>query len=129
MEERGSTFTDRWFAEVWNKGNAAVIDEMMDENVIIHGLGLDGSGIEPFKLFYKEFIDNFRDIHVAVDRVLTEGEYEAARCTASAVDIHTGMDVSFSGMVMVRIKDCKAIEVWNNFDFLSMYLQLGQKLV
>lgn len=102
---------------------------MLDENVIVHGLGFDGAGIEPFKLFYKEFMDSFKDIYIEVDQVLTDGEYEAARCTARGVHSQTNMEASFSGMVMVRIKDGKAVEAWNNFDFLSMYMQLGQKLV
>ena len=128
MEEEESTFSHRWFMEVWNKGNTAAIDEMLDDNVIIHGLNFDGQGIEPFKLFYREFNDSFKDIHIEVEHVMTVDGYEAARCSARGVQRLSNREVSFTGMVMIKIKDGKAIEAWNNFDFLSMYLQLGQTL-
>ena len=35
---------------------------------------------------------------------------------------------SFTGMCIARIKDGKIAEGWNNFDFLSMYQQLGMQL-
>jgi predicted ester cyclase len=33
--------------------------------------------------------------------------------------------VEFTGMVIVRIKDGKFVEAWNNFDFLTMNQQIG----
>lgn len=120
----------RWFEEVWNNGNVNIIDELLDENIITHGLDTEGSGvgIQSFKVFHKDFTDNFKDIHVEVEQIIAEDDYEVARCTASAVQKLTGRKVEFSGIVINKIKDGKIIEAWNNFDFLSMYLQLGQKL-
>jgi predicted ester cyclase len=40
-----------------------------------------------------------------------------------------GKDVNFTGIVIARFSDGKIVEAWNAFDFLSMYKQLGQKLV
>jgi len=31
----------------------------------------------------------------------------------------------FTGIAIVRVKDGKIIEAWNNFDFMKMYKQLG----
>lgn len=129
MVLKESTLTYRWFSEVWNKGNVILIEEMLDENVRIYGLDIDTQGKEQFRNFYDEFNESFKDIHVEIEFVIRENEYEAAVCKARATQRFTGREVSFSGMVMVKIKDGKVIEAWNNFDFLSMYLQLGQKLV
>jgi predicted ester cyclase len=128
MAQKESSLSYRWFEEVWNKNNPAVIDELLDENVITHGLDAEGKGIEAFKTFYKEFTENFKDIHVQVEQVIMEDDYEVARCSASAIQKMTGRKVEFTGVVINKIKDGKVIEAWNNFDFLSMYLQLGQKL-
>jgi hypothetical protein len=34
----------KWFDEVWNKGRATVIDEMLTEHAVVHGLGPDLHG-------------------------------------------------------------------------------------
>ena len=128
MADKESSLIYRWFREVWNNGNTEVIDELLDENIITHGLDTEGIGIESFKTFYKEFTENFKDIHVEVEQVISEDDYEVARCSASAIQKMTGRKVNFNGIVINKIKDGKVIEAWNNFDFLSMYLQLGQKL-
>jgi predicted ester cyclase len=36
----------------------------------------------------------------------------------------TGKPVKFTGMTMVRLRDGKIIESWNNFDFMTMYKQI-----
>src|SRR5690606_19489571 len=41
----------------------------------------------------------------------------------------SGEKVQFTGMAIIRIKDGKIIEGWNNFDFLSMYKQAGFAMV
>jgi len=33
--------------------------------------------------------------------------------------------VQFTGMAIVRIKDGKIVEGWNNFDFMKMNKQIG----
>jgi predicted ester cyclase len=40
----------------------------------------------------------------------------------------TNRTINISGMVFARVKDGKLIEGWNNFDFLSLYKQLGMQL-
>jgi predicted ester cyclase len=33
--------------------------------------------------------------------------------------------MEITGMTIVRVRDGKIIEAWNNFDFMSMFKQLG----
>jgi predicted ester cyclase len=35
------------------------------------------------------------------------------------------VDTEFTGIAIVRIKDGKFVEAWNNFDFMTMFKQLG----
>lgn len=120
----------QWYDEVWNKSNEAFIDKMMTKDVIVHGLDPSGTtkGIENFRSFYKNFRGSFPSVHVEVTPLVNDAEFATAYCVVSAKSA-TGKDVSFSGLCVVRYKDGKLAEGWNNFDFLKMYQQLGHILV
>lgn len=126
----------RWFDEVWNKGRAEAIDEMFAEDGIAHGLaGESGEalrGTEDFKLFHRKFRDAFPDIEVTVEDVISEGDKVAARCRVRGS--HRGDSLGFAasdrpmeitGMTFARVRDGRIVEAWNNFDFISMFQQLG----
>ena len=126
----------RWFDEVWNKGRSEAIDEMFALDGIAHGLSDDPSqplrGPEGFKVFHAMFRQAFPDIIVTVEDTVSEGDKIACRCVVRGK--HTGDSLGFAathspmeitGMAMVRVKDGKIAEAWNNFDFMKMYKQLG----
>ena len=37
----------------------------------------------------------------------------------------TGKPIAFEGTLMFRVRDGKAVEAWNSFDFLKMFQQMG----
>ena len=126
----------RWFEEVWNQGRAEVIDELFAADGIAHGLSDDSGnplrGPAGFKEFHAKFRAAFPDIVVTVEDTITEGDKIAARCIVRGK--HTGDSLGFAatqapmemtGISIVRIKDGKIVEGWNNFDFMTMYKQLG----
>ena len=128
MPNRNSTLTYRWFQEVWNNGRKEAIDELLDVNGVIHGIeGINVPGPEGFKVFYDSFRQQFPKIHVEVEDAVSEDGYETSRCTVTATNANN-QTVNFSGMTFIRVKNNKIVEAWNNFDFLSMYQQLGFKL-
>ena len=130
------TILEHWFEEVWNKGNESAIDEMAAQNVVGHGLvdadGNEVHNVAGFKVFYKQFRSAFPDIHVKIEKTVSEGDMVAARCLVTATHSGHGIGkdptnkpVRFTGMCMVRVKDGKITESWNNFDFLAMQQQLA----
>jgi predicted ester cyclase len=125
-----SLLQQQWFDEVWNKANEGFIDEMLHKDVIVHGLDPTGTtkGIENFRTFYKNFRSSFPTVHVEINPLVNDEEYATAYCLVSAKTAE-GRDVAFSGLSVVKYKDGKLIEAWNNFDFLKMYQQLGHILV
>ena len=136
MSDANKTLMHSWFEEVWNKGRADAIDEMMASDAVVHGLaddkGKDLRGPEGFKPFFESFRAAFPDIRVVVEDTVTEGDKIAARCTVSGIHggdglgiAATNVPVSFTGICIVRVKDGKVVEAWNNFDFLTMFQQLG----
>lgn len=84
-----------------------------------------------FKEFYKLFQAAFSNIHVHVEETVTEGDKTVARCLVTGIHSEDGMGVpptgkpvKFRGMCMVRLKDGKIVESWNNSDFMTMYKQI-----
>ena len=125
-----NTTSYRWYQQVWNAGEESAIDTLMSPRVIAHGLTeeVKRNGAAGFKEFYRGFKADFPAIHVDVQDVICQGDMEATRMNVTATH-RSGKDVSFEGMTMCRIEDGKIVEAWNCFDFLTMNLQLGQKLV
>jgi predicted ester cyclase len=123
------TLTYRWFDEVWNRGIENAIDKYLDTGAVVHGIeGISESGPEGFKVFYREFRREFSDINVDVEEVVAENGFESSRCNVSAKHIASGQTVHFTGQTTIRVQNDKITEGWNNFDFLSMYKQLGFSL-
>ena len=126
----------RWFEEVWNKGRAEAIDELLAEECVVHGLaeekGAALRGPSDFKPFHGKFREAFPEIEVVVEDTVSEGDKVAARCTVrgrhrgdSLGFKATDSPVEFEGICITRIADGKIVEAWNNFDFMSMFQQLG----
>ena len=136
MSEENKALVRRWFEEVWNKGQAEAIDEMFAEEGVAHGLADETAaplrGPSHFKTFHGRFREAFPDVEVTVEDVIAEGDRVAARCSVRASHqsdslgfAATGRAVEFTGMTFARVADGKIVEAWNNFDFMSMYGQLG----
>jgi steroid delta-isomerase-like uncharacterized protein len=136
MSEENRALIHRWFEEVWNKGRAEAIDEMFAADCIVNGLadepGEPLRGPAGFKPFFQKFRDAFPDIEVAVEDTVSEGDKIAARCRVRGTHkgdslgfVATNNLVDFTGICIVRIRDGKIVEAWNNFDFMSMTQQLN----
>jgi len=136
MAEENNALIRRWFEEVWNKGREEAIDEMFAEDGIVHGLSDEGEaplrGATGFKPFFRKFRGAFPDIEVIVEDTVSEGDKVAARCTVrgkhqsdSLGIAATQQPMEITGMAMVRVRDGKIVEAWNNFDFMTMFKQLG----
>jgi len=136
VSQENKALTERWFEEVWNKGRAEAIREMVTEDLVVHGLsdakGEAIKGVKEFDRFHSQFVNAFPNIQVEVEDLIAEGDKVAARCTVRAK--HTGdalgvaptnTDVDFTGIAIVRISGGKIVEAWNNFDFMKMNRQLG----
>jgi steroid delta-isomerase-like uncharacterized protein len=136
MSEANKELIRRWFEEVWNKGRAEAIEEMFDENGIAHGLSDDPAnpirGPRGYRPFYDRLRQAFPNIMVVVEDTVAEGDKVAARCSVRGK--HEGeflgrsptqAPVEFTGITIVRIDNGKIVEAWNNFDFMTMYKQVG----
>ncbi|MET0622108.1 MAG: ester cyclase [Pyrinomonadaceae bacterium] len=136
MADDNAALIRRWFEEVWNKGREEAIDDLFDEDGVAHGLadetGQPLRGPAGFKPFFRRLRGAFPEMEVIVEDTVSEGDKVTARCTIRGRHgggelgfAATGRPVEFTGIAIVRVRDGKIVEAWNNFDFLSMFQQLG----
>jgi len=129
MRDLKSTLSYRWFQEVWNEGREDLIDELMTQESLVHGISEGQTkGAGGFKSFYRDFKNQFHDIRVDFQDALSQDNMECALTHVKATHTATGKEVSFSGLCMCRFEDGKITEAWNHYDFLSMHQQLGRVL-
>jgi predicted ester cyclase len=106
---------------------------MLAGDVAIHGLGGEAiRGREGYRPFFDGMHNTFSQIEVVVEDAVEQGNTIAARCTVRGT--HTGDGIGFAptgrrvellGMTVVKVKDGKMVEGWNNFDFAGMLQQIG----
>lgn len=131
-----SNLVYRWFDRVWCQGDISAIDEMMAPTAIAYGIhdaeGNPVQGPEGFKPVFQKFRNSFPDIRITVEDCLVKGDKVAARCLVQGTHTGAGLGVAatqspvkMEGMCIVRIEDNKIMEAWNNFDFMSLYQQVG----
>ena len=135
MSQENKALIRRWFEEIWNQGNEATIDELLDPEAKVQGLdhpeGAGKSGPEAFKPFHRAFRNAFPDIHITLHEIIAEGDMVATRFTATGTHASddlgipaTNRKIEVSGMSMGRIEGGKLVEGHNTVDLLTMYRQL-----
>jgi len=136
MKKQYSTLAHEWLEEVWNQRSAAAIDRLLAEDAIAHGI-TDASGKElrgpaAFKEFHQRFLNAFPGVVIEIEDTISGGDKIAARCRVRAKHEGDGLGFAatkkrteFTGVCILRIRDGKIAEAWNNFDFLTMHSQLG----
>lgn len=124
----------RFYEEVWHKGNVAVAEEVFAPDYVRHDLRPTTAvpGPEGQKQIAAAFRAAFPDLRFEVQIVIGEGDYVAARWTASGThtgrwgDVDaTGRSVTFAGVNIFRFELGLVAEIWNHRDDLGLREQLG----
>ena len=140
MAQAAETIVRRWFEEVWNQKRESAIDELMADDALVHGIvGPDGKeirgsgrlqtvlpaflrGLSGYPHHRRGCAGRWRQGCRAL-----RGDRDAYRTWRDWPRPPTSLR-DFTGMCIVRVENGKIVEGWNNFDFLSMYQQLGMQL-
>ena len=135
LSETNKTVSRRLFEEVWNKGNLAVLNELIANDQVNSGPGtLPGlpTGPEGAKQFVMMYRNAFPDTHFTIDEQISEGDKVVTRWTGSGthkgelVGIPaTGKSSTVTGISIDRIVNGKIVESWGIFDQFGMMQQLG----
>ena len=122
----------RIIEEVWNRGNLAILDELIAPNCVFHDPRSTLHGPEGIKRYVMMYRIAFPDVHFTIDDLIAEGERVVIRWTVTGTHkgelqgiAPTGKHVTVTGMVMSRFAKGKVEEDWINFDALGLLQQLG----
>lgn len=132
-EEANSALVKKFYAEVVNKGNVDLLDEILAENFIEHET-MPGQepGREGVKQFFETFRTAFPDLKFDVERLIAKDDNVVAYLTISGTNKGefmgmpaTGKKINMKAIDIIRIKDGKVVEHWGVTDNLAMMQQLG----
>ena len=121
----------RWFDEVWNQGKRETIDELMPEDCVIHDGDTDTKGPAEFGVFFNRLRSSFSNMHVTPHEAISDGDFVCLRWSATMQ--HTGDGLGMpashkqlhtSGISIVRIKEGRFAEAWQNWDMLGLMQQI-----
>lgn len=134
MSQQNKMLIRRAVEEVWNRGNYAVLDEIVARDFVIHAAtpGDEIHGPEGAERFLVMLRAAFPDIHFTIDDQFADGDRVATRWTARATHTGefqgippTGKQISLTAIDIDRIADGKVVECWTNSDDLGLLQQLG----
>jgi steroid delta-isomerase-like uncharacterized protein len=124
--------TRRIFEEVLNKGNLALVDELVSSDNVLYAPTGPVHGSEGYKQFVNMYLSAFPDLQFTIEDLIAEGDKVVTRYTARGThrgDLQgippTGKQVTVTGIVIGRYANNKTVEVWLEFDALGMLQQLG----
>ena len=131
MSERNKLLVRRAVEDVWNRGNVAIVDELVASDVVIHA-SREIQGPAGIKQVSASLRQAFPDLHVAIEDQIAEGDKVVTRWTARGTHTGafqgmppTGKPCRFTGIAIDRIANDKTVECWTNVDELGLLHQLG----
>ena len=133
MSDESKAIVARLVQEVFNQGNSAVIDQLVDDSFVDHN---PIPGTPANKAGLKQQLDILRaafpGFSVRIEDQVAEGEKVATRITATGTHRGdflgvpaTGKQCSVGAIRIDRVVGGKLVENWEEFDALGMMQQLG----
>jgi predicted ester cyclase len=123
--EHNKQLTVRWFEEVWNQSRREVIFDLFAAHCVLYDGNTAIRGPQEFADFHDRVRAQFDDIHIEPGVVVAENDLVSLRWTVFGVHKSTGKSAKVAGISIVRIKDGRFIEAWQNWDAAGMAAQLS----
>jgi steroid delta-isomerase-like uncharacterized protein len=127
--EQNKVTVRRFYDEVINQKNLAVLDELYGDKYVSHDLPSERAAL---KRFIGSFHAAFPDGRITIDQMIAEGDAVALRATYRGTqtgafqDIPpTGKAVTVPAQDMYRVVEGKIVEHWGGPNQLSLLQQLG----
>ncbi|MPZ87206.1 MAG: ester cyclase [Nitriliruptorales bacterium] len=130
MAEQIKTLVRRLVEEVWNRGDYAVVDELVGDDYLGHPSEVRGT--EGYKQFFMALRGAFPDIEFTIQDQIAEGDKVVVRWTARGTHDGdyfgippTGRAGVITGVEVLKFADGKATTCWGEVDQLGLLQQLG----
>jgi steroid delta-isomerase-like uncharacterized protein len=133
MSAENKAIVRRLFEEGFNEGKLELLDELVAPNFVNRS---PQPGLPPTREGWKQSAAGMRaafpDMHVHIDDEIAEGDRVVNRFTAHGTQKGemmgipaTGKEVSVTGISIHRLAGGKIVERWEEWDAMSMMVQLG----
>jgi len=131
--EKNKALVRHLYEEALNKGNLAVVDEILAPNYVRHGLAPGAPpGPESTKQVFTIMRAALPDLRITVEPIVGEGDKVAAQVTGRGTHkgefmgiAPTGKQVTVTTIGIYRFAGSKLEEAWIQMDELGMLQQLG----
>jgi steroid delta-isomerase-like uncharacterized protein len=120
--------------DIWNRGDLAVVDEVMASDARYHGPHMPGGvgGRDTWRRAIGMYREAFPDSHVTYEDLIVCGDTVVGRWTATGTHTGplpgmapTGKKIALGGITIYRLTDGRIVEAWEQLDMLGMWQQLG----
>ena len=122
----------RRFWEAVNQGYLNALDDTLAASYKGRMPGLEPLDCAGVKDVVAQYRSAFPDLHVTIDDMIAEGDKVATRFTITGTHqgdlmglAPTGKPMTVSGVTVMRFRDGKVAEEWEQVDMMSMMQQLG----
>jgi len=130
--EANKELVRRLIEEAWNKGNLAVIDELISPDYVLHIDAPGAPGREGYKQAVEMHHAAWSDLRLTIEDMIAEGNKVAMRGTLRGVHEGeymgippTGKQATWSAISIRRIEGGQIVEEWVELDMLGLLQQLG----
>ena len=131
IEEENKAKQRRIFEEALNKGDMAVVDELIDINYVSESPQGLVKGTEAMKQGFANLRTAFPDITFMVEDMIAEEDKVVSCITCKGTHngdfmgiAPTGNKMKINGIIITRWVDGKEVEAWEVIDMLGMMQQL-----
>ncbi len=123
----------RRYQEIYNNNNLEALSEVLVDDLLTPRImpGIP-PGLQGARAAHRIMLLGFPDYHTVIEDLIAENDKVAARITMTGTHTGdfmgiaaTGIQVEYSGMYIVRIKDGMIVEHWGEEDGVSLLTQLG----
>ncbi|MGW5557438.1 ester cyclase [Micromonospora sp. NPDC003944] len=133
--EKNKAIIKHYLQRAWNEGDWSVAEDVVDENVVFHDMVRDGKypkGREGLRAAMNDIRTGIPDFVMDLQHIVAEDDMVAVLWSATGTHAGffnglpaTNRVVTLHAMSMVRMKDGKIIEGWQEADQLGVGRELG----
>ena len=138
---RNKAVVERYFHEVLDRKNVALMPELMSSDVVLHRPGLEVTGLDAAMTRLAATLREFTAFSTELEGLIAEGDMVSVRLLhrttmrphlfhsrAGEVPVPNEQDLSWRAICQFRLRDGKIVEEWVMRDELDMLVQMGARV-